>query len=124
MLVLRVARDRLTTLTSSSNVVDRMVQRHLGSPPRRFFQSIAAFLVLSLAPMAAGDGRTDFLVQRLRAEDFRVRTNAALALGATNDESVVTPLCDALADSSDVVRQAVAAALKRLAKPAALPCLR
>lgn len=95
---------------------------------RRLYPSFVAILALALvglfAPEAAGDGRTDFLVQRLKAEDFRVRTNAALALGATNDDGVVQPLCDALADPSDVVRQAVAAALKRLSKPSSLPCLR
>ena len=80
--------------------------------------------VTLLAGLAAGDGRTDFLVGRLHAADFRVRTNAALALGATADEGAVTPLCQALGDDSDVVRQAVAAALKRLAKPSALGCLK
>jgi hypothetical protein len=92
---------------------------------RRLLSLLVAALVLSLfAPFASGDGRTDFLVGRLKADDFRVRTNAALALGATNDDAVVPPLCDALADSSEVVRQAVAVALKRLAKRGALRCLK
>ncbi len=82
-------------------------------------------LALSLvATLAAGDSRTEFLIGRLRADDFRVRTNAALALGASSDEGAVTPLCQALTDESEVVRQAVAAALKRLAKPSALGCLK
>jgi hypothetical protein len=63
-------------------------------------------------------------VERLKADDFRVRTNAALALGATNDDGVVQPLCTALADPSEVVRQAVAAALKRLGKSSAIGCLK
>ena len=65
-----------------------------------------------------------FLAERLKAEDFRVRTNAALALGATNDEAAVQPLCGALADANEVVRQAAAAGLKRLAKPSSVACMR
>jgi hypothetical protein len=59
-----------------------------------------------------------------QVDDFRVRTNAALALGATNDDSAVAPLCAAFTDPSDVVRQAVAVALKRLARSTALDCLK
>jgi hypothetical protein len=88
---------------------------------RTLFMVLACLLLTS---MASGDGRTDFLIGRLKAEDFRVRTNAALALGATNDESAVTPLCQALGDSSDVVRQSAAVALKRLARPTAIGCLK
>ena len=77
-----------------------------------------ALALLLLAPPSRADSRTDFLVGRLQAEDFRVRTNAALALGQTGDSAVVNPLCDALSDANEVVRQAVAVALQRLAKPA------
>ena len=52
-----------------------------------------------------------------------MRTNAALALGATNDDAAVPPLCGGLDDPSDVVRQAVAVALKRLARPSSRDCL-
>jgi hypothetical protein len=83
-----------------------------------------AFALLFTSPVARADSRTAFLVGRLRAEDFRVRTNAALALGQTGDDAVVVPLCGALGDSSDVVRQAVAVALTRLAKPASSGCLK
>jgi hypothetical protein len=82
-------------------------------------------LVGLLAPRRAlADARTDFLVARLHADDFRVRTNAALALGRTGDPAVVPPLCDALADGNEVVRQAVAVALGRLAQPAGASCLK
>ena len=92
---------------------------------RRLLSMVVALIALTIfAPFAAGDGRTDFLVARLKADDFRVRTNAALALGATNDDGVVQPLCTALADSSEVVRQAAAVALKRLAKSSATGCLK
>jgi len=84
-----------------------------------------------VAPRAQADGRVEFLASRLKfppssgqADDFRVRTNAALALGATNDDDAVAPLCSGLADPSEVVRQAVAVALKRLGRASELDCLR
>jgi hypothetical protein len=87
-------------------------------------------IVLSPSP-ALGEGRVAFLAERLKypppagqADDFRVRTNAALALGATNDDDAVTPLCGGLADPSEVVRQAVAVAHRRLARAGSLDCLR
>src|SRR5271170_7137364 len=95
------------------------------------FRLVVGLLVVGLALVrfvpvarAEGNGRTSFLVGRLQAEDFRVRTNAALALGQTGDDTAVGPLCGALADSSAVVRQAVAVALERLAKPASAGCLK
>jgi hypothetical protein len=57
------------------------------------------------------------LAERLRSNpDFRVRTQAALALGASSSEAAVKPLCDGLDDSSTTVRAASAAALGRLAR--------
>jgi hypothetical protein len=53
-----------------------------------------------------------------------VRTNAALALGATDDEGAIAPLCGGLSDPNEVVRQAVAVALRRLARGSSLDCLR
>jgi hypothetical protein len=88
----------------------------------RHLALVAFALLFSLH--ASADSHTDFLVTRLRADDFRVRTNAALALGQTGDGAVVNPLCGALSDSNEVVRQAVAVALQRLAKPAATGCLK
>ncbi len=101
--------------------------------PRRGIRAVwlVALGVLLVASLAMADSRTSFLIDRLRyppasgqADDYRVRTNAALALGATNDDAALSPLCDALGDPSDVVRQAVAAALKRLARSSSLGCLR
>jgi len=83
-----------------------------------------ALLVVSMATSVRADSRTAFLIDRLKSDDFRVRTNAALALGATHDDAAVQPLCGAVSDGNDVVRQAAAAALGRLGKPAGLPCLR
>jgi hypothetical protein len=56
------------------------------------------------------------LASRLaKSDDFRVRAQAALALGASGDSSAVDPLCKGLADSSTTVRVASAVALGRLA---------
>jgi hypothetical protein len=86
---------------------------------------VALVLALGLpAGLARADSRTDFLVGRLHADDFKVRTNAALALGQTGDEAAIPHLCGALSDPKDVVRQAAAAALQRLGRPAAAGCLR
>jgi hypothetical protein len=91
----------------------------------------AVFAGSGLPEPAWADGRVAFLAERLRyppaagqADDFRVRTNAALALGATQDDTAVTPLCGGLEDPSEVVRQAVAVALKRLGRPSSVECLR
>ena len=48
-------------------------------------------------------------------EDFRVRTQAALALGASKDKRAVKPLCEGLEDPSATVRAAAGAALGKLA---------
>jgi len=57
----------------------------------------------------------DHLVQNLTSgADFRIRTQAALALGASKSPRAVDPLCSGLADSNATVRAASAAALGRL----------
>jgi hypothetical protein len=88
-------------------------------------------LVVMASASAAADSRVQFLAERLKyppaagqADDFRVRTNAALALGSTNDDAAVMPLCGGLSDPSEVVRQAVAVALKKLARPQSVDCLK
>jgi HEAT repeats len=80
---------------------------------------------------AQASPRTEFLIDRLKyppirgvSDDFRVRTNAALALGASDDDNAITPLCQALSDPSEVVRQAVAVGLKRLARPSSGSCMK
>jgi hypothetical protein len=94
------------------------------------FAVVLSCTIAAPAPVFAA-GRVQFLADRLRfppaegqPDDFRVRTNAALALGATSDGDAVSPLCRGLDDPNDLVRQAVAVALKRLARPTALDCLR
>jgi len=91
---------------------------------------LVVVLLATTASFARADSRLQFLSDQLRyppaagqTDDFRVRTNAALALGATNDDGAVAPLCGGLDDPSAVVRQAVAVALKRLARGSSLDCM-
>jgi len=79
---------------------------------------------------AVADGRVAFLADRVaypppagKLDDFRVRTNAALALGATDSDEALGPLCGALSDPSAVVRQAAAVAIRRLGRKSSLSCL-
>ena len=78
--------------------------------------SACSLLLLSLA---AGPARAEDRIGRMsdelrNNEDFRVRTQAALALGAAKDKRAVAPLCEGLEDSITTVRAAAAAALGKL----------
>jgi hypothetical protein len=73
--------------------------------------------VLLFAVPGVGAESVSAMVARLSgAADFRVRAQAALALGASGSERAVEPLCNALEDSSTTVRASAAAALGRLAR--------
>lgn len=86
---------------------------HRGS---RFFSLAAFVLALVISAGAAAAPSVAELAGRLsKSDDFRVRAQAALALGASGDSAAVDPLCKALADSSTTVRVASAVALGRLA---------
>ncbi len=88
--------------------------------------SVLVFLgaLLSSAVASAQTSDTERLIYNLaNSEDFRVRTQAALALGASKSERAVPPLCSALADLNTTVRAASAAALGRLAFHAGQECL-
>jgi hypothetical protein len=85
----------------------------------------AALLALGLlgSGHAAADSVDELSTKLLKGDDFRVRTQAALALGATGSERAVKPLCQGLKDSNDSVRAAVAAAFGKLLKGGA-DCLK
>lgn len=86
------------------------------------FSFLGTLLVASAASAQASD--VDRLIYNLaNSEDFRVRTQAALALGASKSERALSPLCSALADSNTTVRAASAAALGRLALAGGRDCL-
>jgi hypothetical protein len=83
---------------------------------------LGTLLVPSLA-FAQGSDLDRLIYNLANSDDFRVRTQAALALGASKSERAVNPLCSALADLNTTVRAASAAALGRLALSAGRECL-
>ncbi len=72
----------------------------------------AACFVFSVPALA--DQLDERIAQLRGAEDFRVRVQAALSLGASAEKRAVVPLCQALADTNRTVRLASATALSRL----------
>ena len=88
--------------------------------------SLLAAALIALAPRVAraDEARLRFLSEKMKDSDPRVRTSAALALGASNADGAVDPLCGGLGDKEDVVRQAAAVALKRLNRTRSLERLR
>lgn len=86
------------------------------------FVFLGALLVSSLASAETSD--VERLIYNLaNSEDFRLRTQAALALGASKSDRAVSPLCSALADVNTTVRAASAAALGRLGLRGTQECL-
>jgi hypothetical protein len=84
-----------------------------------------AISTIGTSGLARAEASVAFLIQQLKTnDDYRVRTQAALALGNTGADEAVAPLCGALADGSVAVNVASAAALGKLSKPASLPCLK
>lgn len=93
-----------------------------GSVRVRAGLTLAAFCALvffSPASARADDDvseRVARMAERLRGDsDFRVRTQAALALGASKHKKAVEALCAGLDDSNTSVRAAAAAGLGKLA---------
>jgi len=82
-------------------------------PPRPW---LVATLLLLLPGLAAADDFQKNVDELRTAADFRVRTQAALALGASHDRRAVVPLCQGVTDTNRVVRIASATALSRLAQ--------
>lgn len=81
-------------------------------------------LLAALVALPAGAADVEALARKLaEAEDFRVRAQAALALGSSADAAAVKPLCGGLSDSSSAVRAAAAAGLGKLRKGGA-DCLK
>ena len=80
------------------------------------FAFALALLLVSPVAMAGGDSTATAIRELATNADFRVRTQAALSLGASDDAKAVEPLCRALDDSKSAVRAAAAAALGKLGK--------
>jgi len=86
---------------------------------------VASLLFFAFIRESQAGPKTSDLVQQLKtSDDFRVRTQAALALGASGDDAAVKPLCDALVDENAIVKQSAAAALGKLGKAGGLSCLK
>lgn len=87
---------------------------------------VAMWLWSGSPSKASADARTDFLVRMLSTSaQFRVRAQAALALGGqTPETSIVNALVGALRDEHPAVRAASASALERLKDASALAGLR
>lgn len=85
---------------------------------------LAALIAFAPRVAHADASRLKFLSEKMKDADARVRTSAALALGASNEDGAVEPLCSGLSDNAEVVRQAVAVALKRLNRTRSLGCLK
>ncbi len=84
---------------------------------------VGAVLVLTAAQATAGESVASLAKKLRRGDDFRVRTQAALALGASSSSAAVKPLCGGLDDSNDTVRAAAAAGLGKL-KKGGVDCLK
>jgi len=96
--------------------------------PSRAMRALSVFvflgtLLVSSVALAQGSDLERLIYNLANSEDFRVRTQAALALGASKSDRALSPLCSALADYNTTVRAASAAALGRLAQPAGKECL-
>ncbi len=77
---------------------------------------LGAAVFFTAVPVSAQDRVAKLAKQLGESDDFRVRTQAALALGASKSGRAVEPLCDGLEDSNTTVRAASAAALGKLKK--------
>jgi HEAT repeats len=82
-------------------------------------------VLLTLALPARARDKVDRAADELKhSDDFRVRTQAALALGASKSKRALTPLCNGLEDSNTTVRAASAAALGKLKLSGGRDCLK
>jgi hypothetical protein len=92
----------------------------------RHLSSVVLFtlaLAFALAPEIGAQDRSAMTRILLQEDDFRLRVQAAFALGNTRDASVVPSLERALRDTNPAVRAAAATALGRIGAPRALSAL-
>jgi hypothetical protein len=126
---MRGVRDSIHTMPSNRQ---RAVRSRSSRQAALFLSSGVLTLVTSLVAATvatdvdAEDKVTFFAGQLKNNSDFRIRTDAALSLGTSNDPKAVQPLCGCLADKTETesVRVACAAALGKLKKPGGDVCLK
>lgn len=102
-------------------------RRRVPAALRTFCAGVLGVASVLAATQVQADGKTTFLAEQLRKNaDFRVRVDAALKLGTSDDAEAVKPLCACLDDGSEAeaVRVACAAALGKLKKPGGDGCLK
>jgi hypothetical protein len=87
------------------------------------FLRVSLVVLLSTSLGAAAERLVELATKLKTDKDFRVRTQAALALGVSQSERAVPPLCAGLADENHTVRAASAAALGKLRRGGA-DCIR
>lgn len=75
---------------------------------------LAVALLLVTGTARASDRLAELSAKLKTDKDFRVRTQAALALGVSQSDRAVQPLCSGLDDENHTVRAASAAALGKL----------
>lgn len=85
---------------------------------------LLATLLLAAAVSTHAQDRSTFIRVLNGNGDFRVRVQAAFALGNTRDEAVLPHLERALRDSNPAVRAAAASAMGRIGSERAMPALR
>ena len=74
---------------------------------RRLLLGLAVLLLVLSAGGASASDRLGELANKLKTDkDFRVRTQAALALGVSQSDRAVAPLCGGLDDENHTVRAA------------------
>jgi hypothetical protein len=78
------------------------------------FLRVSLIVLLSTSLGAAAERVTELATKLKTDKDFRVRTQAALALGVSQSDRAVAPLCAGLEDENHTVRAASAAALGKL----------
>ena len=93
-------------------------------PPwlRLFAVAVCVLVGLAGRPVAAAEHVGELISQLRSNKDFRVRTQAALALGVSGAKTAVPALCGGLSDVNSTVRAASAAALGKL-RLGGLDCL-
>lgn len=94
--------------------IDNLWKWWQGAPLRVATRLVAVLVLCAGTASGAGDRLTELATKLKTDKDFRVRTQAALALGVSQSERAVPPLCSGLDDENHTVRAASAAALGKL----------
>lgn len=121
-------RDSIDQVMATRETLTKSPPQRRGAGPFRTLLAAALAVASVFASTAVrAEGKSAFLAEQLRKNtDFRVRVDAALKLGTSDDPEAVKPLCACLDDGSEVetVRVTCAAALGKLKKPGGDTCLK